>query len=115
MTAPLNRDTLFLLKPDVSEGDIASYCPHSAQIEGLLTYAPELRDHLDVRHLNFPRPRPALVALLGEANQSAPVLVLGDDHPEDDLVRRAGEVAFVQGAREIATFLSRAHGTARPR
>lgn len=114
MTAPLDRDTLFLLKPGFRDGDDAYYCPHSAQVEGVLTYYPHLLDRLDVRRLDFPRPRPALVALLGEAHQSAPVLVLHGDHAEDGLVRRAGDVAFVAGAKDIGTYLARTHGVARP-
>ncbi len=114
MTTGSDHDTLFLLKPSFVDGDATYYCPHSAQLEGLLFYYPHLREHLDVQHLDFPRPRSALVSLLGEANQSVPVLVLRGDHPEDGLVRRSGEVAFVVGAKEIGTYLARAHGAALP-
>jgi glutathione S-transferase len=33
-------------------------------------------NELEVKYVNFARPRPALVDLLGEENQSCPVLVL---------------------------------------
>lgn len=73
---------LFLLKPDFrdlnrTDGKLY-FCPDCAIIEGLLSYYPRLRNELEVHYLDFARPRKVLVELLGEANQSCPVLVLDD-------------------------------------
>ena len=74
--------TLFLLKADfkdLNRGDDKRYfCPDCVMIEGLLSYYPRLTKELDVKYVNFARPRQALVDLLGEENQSCPVLVLED-------------------------------------
>lgn len=73
---------LFLLKADFQDANRADgkkyFCPECSPIEGLLSYYPRLRSELEVQYLDFSRPRPALVDLLGEENQSCPVLVLED-------------------------------------
>jgi len=73
---------LFLLKADfkdLNRGDDKRYfCPDCVMIEGLLSYYPRLANELEVKYVNFARPRPVLVDLLGEENQSCPVLVLED-------------------------------------
>jgi len=48
-----------------------------AQVIGMLTYYPQLRDTVDVVELPWPRPRQPLVDLLGEDHQALPLLVLG--------------------------------------
>lgn len=113
----MKRDQLFLLKPDFSDKGKTYYCPSCAELVGLLEYYPKLKEHLDVHHIGFQRPRPELVPLLGEANQSCPVLVLGEepkDLPEGIVLRRANGYAFVDGAREIGNYLSHAYGIAVP-
>lgn len=73
---------LFLLKTDFQDLNIRDgknyFCPDCALIEGLLSYYPRLRSELEVHYMDFARPRTVLVDLLGEANQSCPVLVLED-------------------------------------
>lgn len=71
---------LFLLKADFKDANRDDgkryFCPDCVMLEGLLSYYPRLRDEIDVNYVNFARPRKVLVDLIGEANQSCPVLVL---------------------------------------
>ena len=112
-TAP--KPILFLLRagfPDPKLGPGGFYCPECATVAGLLYYYPELRESLDVRLVDAPRPRPEVVALVGEENQSCPVLVL----PPGDLpagVPTAAGRAFVSGPGPIVDFLAARYGTAR--
>jgi hypothetical protein len=73
-------EKLFLLKADFQdparEAGKRYFCPDCAFIEGLLSYYPRLTDEIEVHYVNFARPRQALIDLLGEENQSCPVLVL---------------------------------------
>ena len=73
---------LFLLKADFQDPEKEPgkryFCPDCVMIEGLLSYYPRLNDELEVHYVNFARPRKALVDLLGEENQSCPVLILDD-------------------------------------
>ncbi len=84
---------------------------------GLLEFYPALKEHLEVRYLDFPRPRPELVELLGEENQSCPVLVLEDapnSPPSTLALQLAKELWFVEGADAIANYLAQVHGTGIP-
>lgn len=113
----MNRDQLYLLKPDFHDNSRHYYCPGCAELVGLLEFYPQLKQTLDIHYIDYPRPRPELVPLLGEENQSCPVLVLAaapTDLPEDLKVQQANGHAFVEGAREIAEYFAQVHGTAIP-
>lgn len=60
-------------RPDRPEG---WYCPDCALVEGVLAYYPELRTALHIVHVDFPRPRAALVAMVGENVQDCPCLLV---------------------------------------
>jgi len=111
------RDILFLLKPNLAEAGRIFHCPECAIIEGILAYHPNVRYELDVQYVDFARPRPAVIALLGEENQGCPVLIL---HREKDRVSPGIEVRaamgnlFIAGPRDITKFLATAYGTTFP-
>ena len=112
------RDRLYLLKPRFLEaGKGPFFCPGCAQTVGLLEFYPTLKEHLEVRYLDFPRPRPELIELLGEENQSCPVLVLKgapNSPPSTLALRQAKGLWFVEGADEIANYLAHVRGTGIP-
>ena len=114
----MNRDVLYLLKPGFMDGINGPYfCPGCAQMVGLLEFYPALKQHIEVRWLDFPRPRPELIELLGEENQSCPVLVLRDTPtglPSSRPIQQAKGRWFVEGANEIATYLAHARGIGIP-
>jgi len=87
-------EKLFLIKPDFQDtkrnAEKKYFCPPCARIEGVLSFYPQLRNQLEVRYVDFARPRPAIIELIGEENQSCPVLVLDDGrfiNEPDDIVR----------------------------
>jgi hypothetical protein len=114
----MSPNTLFLLKHDFPDGPGQPfYCPECAQINGVLHYYPQLRHVLEVRYVDFPRPRPDVVALVGEANQSCPVLVLGEaagKAPDGVTVREHAGRRFVSGAKDIGNYLAAVYGSGRP-
>ncbi len=72
---PLTRDKLFLLRPGFEDPDYPGavfYCWHCALIEGVLASFPMLAASIDVERVAWPRPRMAVVELLGIENQSLP-------------------------------------------
>lgn len=91
---------LFLLKADFQDASRADgkkyFCPECSPIEGLLSYYPRLRNELDVHYVDYNRPRKVLVDLIGEANQSCPVLVLEDG-------------SFINEPNEIIRHLTESH------
>jgi hypothetical protein len=109
----MNRDQLYLLKPDfLDNGKGPYFCPGCAEMAGLLEFYPMLKQHLNVHYVDFPRPRPELTSLLGEENQSCPVLVLTTVPPDLSShlkVQQANGHAFVEGAGEIAEYLAHIH------
>jgi hypothetical protein len=114
----MERDTLFLLKHRFVDGPgTAFYCPECSEVNGLLHYHPELRHSVDVRYVDFQRPRPEVIARVGEANQSCPVLVLAAGSPGDgpEVKRAEGQgTRFVSGSRDIGNHWANRFGTSRP-
>lgn len=91
---------LFLLKADFQDAGRADgkkyFCPECSPIEGLLSYYPHLREELQVHYVDYNRPRKVLVDLIGEANQSCPVLILDDG-------------TFINDPAEIVSHLTEFH------
>lgn len=110
----MTKDKLFLLKPDfLNNGKGPFYCPECALVEGMLSFYPKLRHKLDVQYIDFAKPRAALVAELGEANQGCPVLILADGRRPPDPgieVREANGRRFIGNEAHIRRYLSAAFG-----
>ena len=114
----MHRDILFLLKHDFPDGPgTPYYCPECAQLTGVLAYYPQLRHVLDLRYVDYPRPRKEILSLIGETNQSCPVLVIADGPPGTVQCVEIGTfngLHFVSGAAAIGHYLSQVHGVGRP-
>lgn len=113
------RDKLLLLKPDfMDQAQGPCYCPACATLEGLLGFYPQLRDVLDVRYLDFPRPRAEVIAEIGVENQGLPALVLYAPVPDDALrdldVREANGRRFLISPTDIGRYLARTQGIGEP-
>lgn len=75
-----------------------------------------MRDELDVVHLQYERPRPAIIEVLGEENQGSPALVLADPEKARALelpVKEAGGRFFMDDGKAILLYLSLAYGVSR--
>ena len=112
------QDTLFLLQhgfTNPSAGPSPYYCSECAVLEGLLVYHPELNKHLDVKRIAFPRPRPAIVELLGPELQSAPVLMVGEDGANSTVIEISPVTKrrYVSGLKAIAEYLASTYGVTR--
>jgi len=113
----MGKHALFLLKPGFYDGEEGPfYCPHSAAIEGILKYLPEIEEKVDVRRIDFQRPRVDVIELIGEENQGSPVLVLAAESevpPGVGVYKKTGR-AFLHGTMEIGNYLSSTFGVMRP-
>ena len=111
------KDQLFLLQPGFfKESEGPFYCGDSVAVEGLLSFCPQLRNAVDVHYIDAPRPRAAIVALIGEENQSAPVLVLGGERVPSDAgveIRTHNGARFIDAPDQIRHYLSAQYGVAR--
>jgi hypothetical protein len=114
----VTRDQLFLLPAaflDPAVGPGTFHCIECARIEGLLSYQPELRAQIDVRHVPHARPRAALVELLGEPFQNCPALVIAS--PGSSTPARRSSVTgrhYCTGADEVTAYLVAVYGLSAP-
>ena len=111
------KHILFTLSPWVeADGRGPYYCPDCAAVEGFLHYSPHIRDQIEIKHVDFPRPRKEIVALLGEENQSCPVLVLAEEAgmvPQALKSKTTGR-QFINDPRAICNFLAEAYNGIKP-
>lgn len=112
----MTKDTLYVLRPGFRDKGAVYFCPYSAQVIGFLSYYPEVRSTLEVVELAFDKPRKPLSDVLGEAHQSAPMLVLaGDGTPVTDVtIAHANGHAYVEKTVEILRYLAATRGTPLP-
>lgn len=113
----MTRDTLFLLPPGFFDNERWEYCPECAEMWGLLSWYPAIKESLDIVYVGIDKPRPALEAVLGDKNQNAPTLLLHPDSPLYDdvnILRYRGQ-HFINNARDIGAYYSKRFGTAWPR
>jgi hypothetical protein len=110
------KDRLYLLKPNFLDQGKAYFCPGCAQVEGMLSFYPTLREKIEVHYIEFPRPRLSLVAEIGEDNQGCPKLVLGGEYgiPKKVTVGEAKEHRFISASLEICRYLASAYGVGEP-
>ena len=109
----LIRDRLFLLRPGFTDPAYPSkqfYCWHCALMEGVLASFPDLAARIDVERIAWPRPRAAVVALLGAQNQSLPVLVLAERQTSAYQTGTHAGHAFIDDRDRILTALTERHG-----
>jgi len=112
-----NRDTLYLLPPGFFDNNRREYCPECAEIWGLLSWFPALRETLNIEYMPIDKPRPSMVEILGDKNQNCPTLVLADDSPEYDNMRilTKNGYRFMNNARDIGKYYCACFGIPTPR
>ena len=111
------RDRLFLLKADFLDPAYPGrrfFCWHCALLEGLLASFPHLDETLDVERIPWPRPRQAVVDLIGAENQSLPVMILADDAEPGLATGEANGRRFVESKDAILRALAARHGMPEP-
>jgi hypothetical protein len=107
------KPILFLLKSDFVDVQLDRsqkfYCPHCAMIDGILHYYPHLKDCLDIRHVDFPRPRNEIIKLVGEENQDCPLLIISNESYNSPLVDSFPvfkDFRFTNDKMKMATFFA---------
>jgi len=110
------RDRLILIDPattDPAYPDAHYFCFDCIVLEGLLAAYPQLRERLDVEHVAWARPRERVVALVGEAHQSLPLLILAEDAPAALATGEANGLRFADTRDAILEALAARHGIPR--
>jgi hypothetical protein len=113
------KDRLYLLKPDFLDGGSKFFCGECAMVEGMLSFYPQLRDSVEVKYVDYARPRPAIAAELGAEHQSSPCLVVADPAraarlaPDIELQESNGR-KFVNDPYQVMHYLAATLGTGKP-
>lgn len=113
----LKRDTLFVIRAPFEDPALEGtwFCTACATMEGVLLANPQWARSIDVQRLPYPRPRHDVIALIGEENQSMPVLVLADGSAAPEGAKQGeGGRAFLDEPKAIARYLAAAYGGAGP-
>jgi hypothetical protein len=117
LTSDMKRDSLFLLAPGFVDNGQREYCPECAELWGLLSYFPSIKDSVDVCYQPISRPRPEIQRLLGEQNQNCPSLVLAATSPEFGAcgIQLYQGLRFIDNAKDIGLYYAQLFGTPVPR
>lgn len=111
------RDQLYLLAPGFEDRGRREFCPECAEIWGVLSYFPAIKEAVEIHYQPLAHPRPGLVSALGEGRWNCPSLIL---HPDADAgrearVREAGGQRVLDNARDIAKYFAHRYGAPMPR
>lgn len=109
------KDILFLLPPGFDDNDRREFCPECAEMWGVLSYYPAIKEALDIRYVGISHPRTPICDLLGDGNWNAPTLVLASANSELVEAKSANGACYLGSAREIAKYFAARFGTAVPR
>lgn len=111
------KDLLFLLAPGFEDNSQREYCPECAEMWGLLSYFPSIKDSVKIHYQPIARPRADLLERLGDKNQNCPTVILHEDSPryEDCGIMRKNGHYFINNARDIGVYYSKRYGTPHPR
>ena len=112
------KDVLFLLPPGfVGAGGRREYCPECAEMWGVLSYYPALKEAVEIRYVDIAHPRSPITSMLGEGRFNAPTLVLADPAsvPQGLTPKIAQGRSYFDSARAIALYFAALYGIAVPR
>ena len=110
----MDRDALLVIGAPFEDPEHPGkswFCRDCATMEAALSYNPDWEKRLNVQRLAYPRPRWAVIELIGEENQSLPALVLADASkaPEGAKIAANGR-AFITDPKIILRYLTSTYG-----
>ena len=113
----MQRDILFLLPPGFEDNDRREFCPECAEMWGVLSYYPAIKEAVEIRYVGIEHPRAPICDLLGDGRWNAPTLILANEADGAPSVAPKSENGhtFYDSARTIAQYFSHKYGTAVPR
>lgn len=113
----MQKSILFLLAPGFEDNGRREYCPECAEMWGVLSYFPAIKEAVEISYQPIHRPRTDIVEMIGEGAQNCPTLVLPKGTPIPDGVRveTANGYNYLASARGIGIYFSKLYGIPVPR
>lgn len=113
----MRKDTLFLLPPGFEDNDRREFCPECAEMWGVLSYYPAIKESLEICYVGIHQPRGPIVDVLGDGRWNAPTLILAEPGSVTGEFRTeiSNGVTYLDSARQIAKYFAAKFGTATPR
>jgi len=113
----MKKPILFLLAPGFEDNERREYCPECAEMWGVLSYYPAIKEAVEIRYETISHPRTGLVKLLGGGRHNCPTLVLpkGTKIPDGVRVKTGNGYDYLPSAQSIGVYFSKIYGTAVPR
>ena len=114
------KDILFLLTgmwdSAGSDADTGPWlCSDCCMLEGMLKLNPAWLSEISVVRIDYPQPRPELVALLGDGNHNAPTLVLAEGSKAHEETETVNSLRIITDPEIICRQLAASYGGARPK
>ena len=107
------KDRLYLLDNEFPDPDLPGrtfYCRDCITLHGLLAAFPDCGEALEVIRIPYPRPREAVIEILGVEHQWLPVLVFAPEAPVELADAEHGGVHFVTDMKRLLHALHVRHG-----
>ena len=113
----MGKDRLFLLPPGFEDNDRREFCPECAELWGVLSYYPAIKESLEIFYVDIRHPRSPIEAVLGKGRWNAPTLVLEKANVVSGgfQTQTSNGETYLDSARQIAKYFAAKFGTAMPR
>ncbi len=113
----MKKPVLFLLAPGFEDNGQREYCPECAEMWGVLSYFPAIKEAVEIRYTGIAHPRQEIVDVLGAGQHNCPTLVLpkGMGIPDGVRVKRASGYDYLPNAKGIGIYFAKLYGTPVPR
>ncbi len=113
----MDKPILFLLAPGFNDRGRPEFCPETAELWGVLSYFPAIKEAMDIHYVDIGHPRDEMVALIGEANQNSPTLVFPKRAalPRGPKYKTANGHVFLDRALDISMYFAYKYSTPFPR
>ncbi len=113
----MGKDRLYLLPPGFEDNDRREFCSECAELWGVLSYYPAIKESLEISYVGINHPRTPIEELLGEGRWNAPTLIL--ENPAlvsgEFQTKMSNGETYLDSARQIAKYFAAKFGTAMPR
>lgn len=109
----MQRDVLFTIGAPFEDSKYPGqkfFCRDCATLDGALALNPHWRECIDIRKVDYRKPRPDVIDVLGVENQSCPVLIFADPNAAPEGSKQYEGRVFITEVKAILNYLGQTYG-----